>query len=110
MQTRLRGDVIYPSNIEPRSEYIKSVNATDDYDPLSYAIEVCHKRGIECHAWFVVYPLGLETMNKQANHKFRELLRRNVIKRYNEYLYLDPGNPQTDVYLLSLIKGSVSKR
>ena len=107
-QTRIRGDVIYPSMIEPRSEYIKSSYATVDYDPLQYAVEACHQRGIECHAWFVVYPLGMETENSKSNRALQGLYRRNLVKTYNEYLYLDPGNPQTDVYLLSVIREIVS--
>ena len=104
LQTRIRGDVIYPSRIEPRCEYVKSIYATADYDPLQYAIEACHKRGIECHAWFVVYPLGSEAMNRRLRRTFTELKRNNIIKTFNREIYLDPGNPQTDTYILSIIK------
>jgi len=102
LQTRIRGDVIYPSKIEPRSEYVKSIYATTDYDPLSYAIEACRRRGIECHAWFVVYPMGSEKANK------KKLNRNHLIKIFKKNAYLDPGNPQTNTYILSLIKEIVS--
>lgn len=108
LQTRIRGDVIYPSLIEPRCEYIKSIYATADYDPLQYAIEACRKRGMECHAWIVAYQLGSEAMNRRLNRTFTELKRDNLIKAYKGNLYLDPGNPQTDVYILSIIKEIVS--
>ena len=108
LQTRIRGDVIYPSMIEPRSGYIKSSSATADYDPLLYAVDACHQRGIECHAWFVVYPLGKEKLNSKSSRSLQGLYRRNLIKTYKDYLYLDPGNPQTDIYLLSLIQELVS--
>ena len=100
LQTRIRGNVIYPSKIEQRCEYVKSNYATADYDPLLYAIEACHQRGIECHAWLVVYPLGSEAKNKALNRRFPSYL----VKTFEKNQYLDPGNPQTDVYLLSLIK------
>ena len=96
-QTRIRGNVIYPSKIEPRSEYVKSTYATTDYDPLQYAVEACRKRGIECHAWFVVYPMG--KVRKTGNR---------LLKTYKKETYLDPGNPETNVYILSLIKEIVS--
>jgi len=105
-QTRIRGDVIYPSRIEPRSEYIKSPYATADYDPLLYAVEACRQRGMECHAWFVVYPLGSETVNRRTN--FSTANRSQFVKSFRNYLYLDPGNPQTDAYLLSLVNEIVS--
>jgi len=108
LQTRIRGDVIYPSKIEPRNEYIKSIDAKADYDPLQYAIDACRKRGIECHAWFVVYPLGSEAMNKRLNRNFPALNRNHLIKKYKKNLYLDPGNPATNVYILSLIQEIVS--
>ena len=103
-QTRIRGDVIYPSRIEPRSEYVKSIYAKVDYDPLQYAIDACRQRGIECHAWFVVYPLGSE----KSKGTFAALIRNNLVKTFNKAMYLDPGNPQTDAYILSLIKEIVS--
>ena len=107
-QTRVRGDVIYPSNIEPRSEYIKAVNAATDYDPLLYAIDACHRRGMECHAWVVVYPMGVESRNRRFSRTFEDQKRSNVIKSFNKNYYLDPGNPETDTYILSLIKEIVT--
>ena len=46
LQTRLRGDVIYPSLREPTSAFItgKEGNQTTTYDPLRFAIDECHKR------------------------------------------------------------------
>jgi len=49
-QVRQGGTVYYPSAIEPWGSYI---GYTDPgYDPLAYAIEGAHKRGLELHAWF----------------------------------------------------------
>ena len=104
LQTRIRGDVIYPSQIEPRCEFVKSIYATSDYDPLQYAIEACHRRGIECHAWFVVYPLG----SVSKSRTFAALNRKHLVKTFKKKLYLDPGNPETVTYILSLIKEIVT--
>ena len=107
-QTRVRGDVVYPSRIEPRSDYIKSNYASADYDPLSYAVEGCRRRGMECHAWFVVYPLGSESVNKKLNRTHAALKSDRLVKTFKKSLYLDPGNPKTDVYLISIIEEIVS--
>jgi len=49
-QVRQGGTVYYPSAIEPWGSYI---GYTDPgYDPLAYAIEGAHSRGLELHAWF----------------------------------------------------------
>ena len=58
-QTRLRGDVIYPSAYEPFAESITGFTGrVPAYDPLAFAVEECHKRGMEIHAWFVSIPIG----------------------------------------------------
>ena len=58
-QTRTRGDVLYPSSIEPFNSILTGkVGGNPGYDPLAFAIGECHKRGMECHAWMVTIPLG----------------------------------------------------
>ena len=55
-QTRLRGDVIYPSAIETFAESLTGhTGKNPGYDPLQFAIEECHKRGLELHAWLVCW-------------------------------------------------------
>jgi uncharacterized lipoprotein YddW (UPF0748 family) len=110
LQTRLRGDVIYNSQIEPVSRYICD---TDDmgskYDPLTFAVSECHKRGLECHAWFVTYPLGRQMINGKENNSPTLKKNQDKTRRIGNELYLDPGDPQTNVYLLSLIEEIVEK-
>lgn len=98
LQARIRGDVIYRSKIEPQTFFIKG-KYNDPYDPLNFAIEECHKRGMECHAWFVAYPLGKKSgiRNSPSNHNPQ-------VKKHQGNFYLDPGDPESSSYLLSLIK------
>ena len=105
-QTRIRGDVIYPSEIEPWSRFVtRSYDAVSDYDPLKFAIEACHQRGLECHAWFVVYPMGkVKLINRDVNGNDRHLT-----KDIGGEFYLDPGKPDTSQYLLMLINEMVKK-
>ena len=59
LQTRLRGDLIYPSAIETFPEALTGrTGRNPGYDPLAFAIEECHKRGMELHAWIVTIPAG----------------------------------------------------
>lgn len=54
LQTRLRGDVIYPSLIEPFSSvFTGKEGRRPAYNPLAFAIDECHRRGMQCHAWMV---------------------------------------------------------
>lgn len=108
-QTRLRGDVIYPSQFEPFAESLTGTEGKNPgYDPLRFAIEECHKRGMELHAWIVAIPIGntrqVRTLGKNA------LTRKHpsLCKQFNGSWYLDPGNPETDDYLANIIREIVS--
>ena len=49
-QVRMRGDVNYKSKVEPVSNIASGkYGEMPGYDPLAFAIEECHKRGMECH-------------------------------------------------------------
>ena len=55
-QVRSRCDAMYNSAYEPWSSDLRVSRGTNPgYDPLAFAIEECHKRGIECHAWLNPY-------------------------------------------------------
>ena len=59
LQTRIRGTVIYPSSLEPWDGCLTGKpGRSPGYDPLRFAIDECHKRGMELHAWVVTLPLG----------------------------------------------------
>lgn len=99
-QTRLRGDVIYPSVVEPFAECLTGHTGQDPkYDPLRFAIEECHKRGLELHAWIVCIPIGNK---RQVDlHKQHSVVKRQpkLCRLFNGTWYLDPGNPGTADYL-----------
>src|SRR5436190_4644326 len=57
-QVRPACDALYPSKLEPWSEYLTGTMGKAPepyYDPLAFAIEQAHKRGLELHAWFNPY-------------------------------------------------------
>jgi uncharacterized lipoprotein YddW (UPF0748 family) len=55
-QVRTMCDALYKSSYEPWSQWISAVRGSDPgYDPLAFAIEEAHKRGIELHAWINPY-------------------------------------------------------
>lgn len=55
-QIRSMCDAMYPSSYEPWSQWVSTNRGSDPgYDPLLFAIEEAHKRGIELHAWINPY-------------------------------------------------------
>ncbi|MGI6573633.1 MAG: glycoside hydrolase family 10 protein [Fermentimonas sp.] len=103
-QVRARGEVLYLSRLEPVSSLIAAdQESKPPFDPLRFAVEECHKRGMELHAWMVIYPLGNEKHVKSLGEK--SIIRKNpsLVKRFKQEWFLDPGNPRTDDYLITLI-------
>lgn len=110
-QARIRGDVFYRSQIEPWSPFFQkntAIGARSAYDPLQFAIDECHKRGMECHAWFVTFPVG--SPKQVRDHKKNSVVSRRpeLCISYRGEWYLDPGNPQARNYILSLVDELVS--
>lgn len=110
-QVRLRGDVFFQSNIEPWSPFFVkkgSIGSTTAYDPLKYAIQECHKRGLECHAWIVTFPLGTKKQVKEQGSLSVVARYPQFCKLYKDEWYLDPGNPQARKHILEVVDEIVS--
>ncbi|MCF6352176.1 MAG: family 10 glycosylhydrolase [Cyclobacteriaceae bacterium] len=56
LQIRPQSDAFYESTLAPWSEYVSGARGTSPgYDPLLFAIEEAHKRGLEMHGWLNPY-------------------------------------------------------
>jgi uncharacterized lipoprotein YddW (UPF0748 family) len=105
VQARLRGDVIYPSRIEPVAKiFTGTYGALPGYDPLAFVIDECHRRSMECHAFFVTFPLGSHRVVDEQGSLSVVKKRPHLCLKYKNEWYLDPGMPETDDYILSLVK------
>lgn len=105
LQVRFKAEVIYRSKIEPMTPFIAGVeNTWSKYDPLTFAIKEAHNRGIELHAWFVVYNAGYKGNSNKTTNKQKDI----IVEHENEY-WFDPGNPNTNKYLLSVVKELVKE-
>ena len=105
LQVRVRGDVIYPSAIEPFSHVLTGVSGkSPGYDPLAFAVEECHKRGMQLHAWLVTLPLGKADHVRRLGKRALPAKERSLCTRYKGSWYMEPGNPATADYITSLVK------
>ncbi len=107
-QARTRGDVFYDSAIEPYNALLTGkTGASPGYDPLAFAIEECHKRGMECHAWIVSVPLGnskhVSSLGKASVTKKRPA----ICITYKRQYFLNPGHPAAKEYLMELVSEMV---
>lgn len=109
LQTRVRGNLIYPSVYESWCEAMSGKGGVSPgYDPLAFAIEECHKRGMEIHAWMVAIPLGSDKVHKELGSA--SIVKRNpkICKSFNGNWYLNPGHPETKNYMAALTRELVT--
>lgn len=109
LQTRVRGDVIYPSSIEPFSKVLTGVHGGNPgYDALAFAIEECHKRGMQLHAWLVTLPLGKAQHVRGMGRSSLKNRRPELCCLYKGSWYMEPARQGTADYLSSLVREIVS--
>jgi uncharacterized lipoprotein YddW (UPF0748 family) len=63
---------------------------------------------MECHAWLITYPLGSRNHVKNLGNASVVKKHPQLVTLYKNQWYLDPGNPKTDDYLLSIVKEIVT--
>ena len=110
LQTRVRGSVIYPSDIEPWDDGITGYyNGDPGYDPLDFAIEECHKRGMELHTWLVTIPVGTSSKQKKLGSKSVTHTHPELCKTVKGETFMLPGKEGTAEYVAELCKEIATK-
>ena len=110
LQTRIRGDVIYPSMIEPFAPVFTGRHGlAPDYDPLAFAIEECHKRGMQLHAWLVTIPLGDAAYVKEHGKQSLPVRKPGMCARSKGAWYMEPSHSATVEHLVALTQELVGK-
>ena len=84
-QVRPKSDALYNSSINPWSDVLTGTQGKNPgYDPLAFAIEEAHKRGMEIHAWFNPYRVttsGTDINKLASNNQAR--LHQDWLLEYN---------------------------
>ncbi len=114
-QVRSECDAMYSSSIEPWSYWLTGSQGTAPspyYDPLEFAIEEAHKRGMELHAWFNPYRAdrkvsGSGSYPKASNHV--TVQHPDWVIQISTFKFLDPGLPMVRDYVTSVIYDIVSR-
>jgi uncharacterized lipoprotein YddW (UPF0748 family) len=94
-QVRPACDALYPSKLEPWSEYLTGTPGQGPHpawDPLEFAIREAHARGMELHAWFNPFRARHSTGSKTVTAPTHvSKTRPQLVKKYGTHLWLDPG-------------------
>ena len=104
VQIKPVGDAFYPSKFSPWSEYLTGKQGENPgYDPLKFMIEEAHKRNIEFHAWYKPYRLTMSGgIDKLSNDNIGKQ-RPDWTITYGGKLYLNPGIPEVNDYIVKSI-------
>lgn len=102
LQVRSFSDALYKSSYEPWSEYLTGTRGQDPgYDPLQFAIDEAHKRGLELHVWINPFRVTSSGLLDTA-----DLVWKNAgqwIIKYNNSSFkgqiIDPGYPEAREYV-----------
>jgi uncharacterized lipoprotein YddW (UPF0748 family) len=111
-QVRPCCDAFYTSRLEPWSEYLTGTMGKEPlpfYDPLTFAIEEAHKRGLELHAWFNPFRVrnSFSRSAPAGNHVTKT--HPNWVRHYGNQLWLDPGEPEAQKYSLDVVMDVVRR-
>lgn len=110
-QVRPCADAVYRSEIEPWSQYLtgrRGKAPSPQWDPMEFAIEEAHKRGMEFHAWLNPYRISTKASEVlPGNHiASREPWR---TFKYNNMLFFDPGIPENRKYIAGVVRDIVQR-
>ena len=110
LQTRVRGSVIYPSQMEPWDVCLTGrFDKSPGYDPLQFAIEEAHRRSMELHAWVVTIPCFKIANAGKMGRKCMTKTHPELLRKLGDTYYADPGLPGTATYLTRLCHEIVEK-
>ena len=96
LQVRTSADALYPSKLEPWSEYLTGEQGRPPepfYDPLRTWVEQAHRRGLELHAWFNPYRARHPEAKSPNAPAHIANAHPEAVKTYGGFLWMDPASP-----------------
>jgi uncharacterized lipoprotein YddW (UPF0748 family) len=115
-QVRSQADAMYPSDLEPWSYYLTNNQGSAPapfWDPLAFAIEETHKRGMEFHAWINPYRAVANTATESNTAQYSSA---HVSRTHPEWLLtvgtvkiLNPALPAVREHVSRVIQDIVGR-
>jgi uncharacterized lipoprotein YddW (UPF0748 family) len=112
LQVRPATDALYSSKLEPWSEFLTAQMGRPPepmYDPLAFAVEEAHKRGLELHAWFNPYRAHHPAGKSEISTNHVSVARPDLVRTYGNYLWLDPGDSAVRRHSLQVLLDVVKR-
>jgi uncharacterized lipoprotein YddW (UPF0748 family) len=112
LQVRPAADALYNSPYEPWSYYLTGRMGQAPlpfYDPLEFAVQEAHKRGLELHAWFNPYRALHPTHKSEISPGHISKTNPGHVHTYGDFLWMDPGLPEVKEHTISVIMDVVKR-
>jgi uncharacterized lipoprotein YddW (UPF0748 family) len=111
-QIRPAADALYASELEPWSPYLtgKMGKAPEPfYDPLEFAVEEAHRRGLQLHVWFNPYRVRMPGARGEPSPNHSSVMRKDIVRQYGDYLWFDPGEPKAVEHFINVLTDVVTR-
>jgi uncharacterized lipoprotein YddW (UPF0748 family) len=108
LQVRPGGDALYASKLEPWSAVLTGKSGGNPgYDPLAFAVEEAHRRGLELHTWFnpfraKVGKTALDPLHWTVRHP-------EWVRGKDSHVFMDPGLPEVQAHVLAVFRDVVGR-
>ena len=112
LQVRPANDALYSSKLEPWSEYLTGQMGRAPepyYDPLAFAVEEAHKRGLELHAWFNPYRSRHPSAKSDIAATHLSNTRPEIVRTYGKHLWMDPGDTAVRAHSIRVLTDVVKR-
>jgi uncharacterized lipoprotein YddW (UPF0748 family) len=111
-QIRPSADALYASKLEPWSEYLTGRQGrapSPEWDPLTFAVDQAHKRGMELHVWFNPYRANHPAQKGPVADTHLAKTNPSIVKKYGNYLWMDPSEPEVQKRSLDVMLDVVKR-
>ena len=111
-QVRPAADALYKSPLEPWSEWLTGTQGkapAENFDPLRYIIDRCHRSGLHLHAWFNPFRCRHKAARSAPAKKHVSVQAKDLCVQYGEYGWMDPGHPTARKWSLAVIQDVVRR-
>lgn len=112
VQVRPGADAIYPSPLEPWTEYLTGEQGRAPqpfYDPLSTWISMAHENGLELHAWFNPYRARHSSATSPVASTHFSITHPHAVRAYGDQQWMDPGEADAAQRTLEVIRDVVRR-
>ena len=105
-------DAFYKSKYEPWSHFLSTERGADPgWDPLQFAIEEAHKRGMELHAWLNPYRISFSEEQSAAATSSKDYVNTHpewILAYSNNVKILNPALPEVTKRIADVVEDIIT--